>query len=195
MIAEGARRVAHWSAMKYAIIGSGRQGTAAAWDLATNSFIDLHSFLLHTMDHGVVALSGCRISTVPHEALRRITERLPHLGGRVRHAEHLGREVANRNGIPGAEGGAQGGKVKPSNRRVRPQERVVQVEPVDVDGDAPKAAHGPHGKGKPDGRNRRVCNESLAAPMRRVKFRMVLPEVGDLGLHAVAGLEYRALKG
>ncbi len=42
-------------------------------------FVDLHSFLLHTMDHGVVAMSKCEVVTFPHEALARITERFPHL--------------------------------------------------------------------------------------------------------------------
>ena len=42
-------------------------------------FVDLHSFLLRTMDHSVVALTDCRVTTVPHERLRRLTERRPHL--------------------------------------------------------------------------------------------------------------------
>lgn len=42
-------------------------------------FVDLHSFLLKPMDHGVVALSPCRVVTVPHAALREITEQFPHL--------------------------------------------------------------------------------------------------------------------
>ncbi|HZH50729.1 MAG TPA: Crp/Fnr family transcriptional regulator [Microvirga sp.] len=42
-------------------------------------FVDLHSFLLKTMDHGIVALTPCRAGAVPHEALREISERHPHL--------------------------------------------------------------------------------------------------------------------
>lgn len=42
-------------------------------------FVDLHSFLLKTMDHGVFTMSPCRIAVVPHETLREITEKHPHL--------------------------------------------------------------------------------------------------------------------
>lgn len=42
-------------------------------------FVDLHSFLLKEMDHGVVAISACRVATVPHDTLTRVTEQLPHL--------------------------------------------------------------------------------------------------------------------
>jgi CRP-like cAMP-binding protein len=42
-------------------------------------FLDLHSFTLKRLDHDVVALSDCTIAIVPHERLREITERLPHL--------------------------------------------------------------------------------------------------------------------
>lgn len=42
-------------------------------------FVDLHSLLLKIMDHGVVALTDCEIATVPHAALRRLTETHPHL--------------------------------------------------------------------------------------------------------------------
>jgi len=42
-------------------------------------FVDLHSFLLKKMDHGVVALTRCRIAWVPHEKLKEITERFPNL--------------------------------------------------------------------------------------------------------------------
>ena len=42
-------------------------------------FVDLHSFLLKTMDHAVGALSPCRIVTFPHANLKRVTERHPHL--------------------------------------------------------------------------------------------------------------------
>ena len=42
-------------------------------------FVDLHSFLLHVMDHGVVALTDCTVCTFPHDALTVITENHPHL--------------------------------------------------------------------------------------------------------------------
>jgi len=42
-------------------------------------FVDLHSFLLKTMDHAVGALSTCRIVTFPHANLKLITQRYPHL--------------------------------------------------------------------------------------------------------------------
>ena len=42
-------------------------------------FVDLHSFPLRVMDHSVGAHTDCMIATVPHAALRRITEEQPHL--------------------------------------------------------------------------------------------------------------------
>ena len=42
-------------------------------------FVDLHSFVLKTMDHSVGALTRCRVALVPHEFLQGVTERLPHL--------------------------------------------------------------------------------------------------------------------
>jgi CRP-like cAMP-binding protein len=42
-------------------------------------FVDLHSFVLKQMDHGVSALSDCRVAYVPHAALTRITQEHPHL--------------------------------------------------------------------------------------------------------------------
>ena len=41
--------------------------------------VDLHSFLLKVMDHGVVTLTPCQIARVPHSALRRISEQHAHL--------------------------------------------------------------------------------------------------------------------
>lgn len=43
-------------------------------------FADLHSFTLKHLDHSLMTLTPCRIARVSHEALRRITEGLPHLG-------------------------------------------------------------------------------------------------------------------
>lgn len=42
-------------------------------------FVDLHGFLLHKMDHSVVALSSCRIAKLSHEKLRWISDAYPHL--------------------------------------------------------------------------------------------------------------------
>ena len=42
-------------------------------------FLDLHSFTLKTLDHDVITLSPCRVVLVPHDNLRDITERFPHL--------------------------------------------------------------------------------------------------------------------
>ncbi|WP_243455851.1 Crp/Fnr family transcriptional regulator [Sphingosinicella sp. BN140058] len=42
-------------------------------------YVDLHGFLLKTLDHNVGALSDVRIALVPHDALRAITEQQPHL--------------------------------------------------------------------------------------------------------------------
>ncbi|KRE21690.1 hypothetical protein ASE66_27970 [Bosea sp. Root483D1] len=42
-------------------------------------FVDLHGLLLRRMDHAVVALTACRITFVPHAALRKLFEECPHL--------------------------------------------------------------------------------------------------------------------
>ena len=42
-------------------------------------FVDLHAFLLKSMDHSVVALSACVAVFFPHDGLRQITEKAPHL--------------------------------------------------------------------------------------------------------------------
>lgn len=42
-------------------------------------FTDLHSFTLKYLDHDIVALSDCKFAIVPHERLKEITERHPHL--------------------------------------------------------------------------------------------------------------------
>lgn len=42
-------------------------------------FLDLHSFTLKSIDHGIVALTDCTISWASHEALTRVTEEFPHL--------------------------------------------------------------------------------------------------------------------
>jgi CRP-like cAMP-binding protein len=42
-------------------------------------FLDLHSFTLKKLDHSIMALTPCRITLAPHERLKAITERHPHL--------------------------------------------------------------------------------------------------------------------
>jgi len=62
---------------RYRLLADGtRQITAIH---VPGDFVDLHSFLLKTMDHSVGALSPCRVVTFPHANLRLITERFPHL--------------------------------------------------------------------------------------------------------------------
>lgn len=45
----------------------------------SGDFVDLHSFVMKQMDHGVVALTDCVVRPAPHMALRHLTERHPHL--------------------------------------------------------------------------------------------------------------------
>lgn len=42
-------------------------------------FVDLHSLLMKQMDHGVVALTDVTIANAPHEKLKAVTEKHPHL--------------------------------------------------------------------------------------------------------------------
>ena len=42
-------------------------------------FADLHSFTLKHLDHDVISITRCRIGLVPHERLKELTERFPHL--------------------------------------------------------------------------------------------------------------------
>jgi CRP-like cAMP-binding protein len=56
------------------------EGQRAITSLHINGdFVDLHSLLLKPMDHTVTALTACRTAMVPHEHLREITARHPHL--------------------------------------------------------------------------------------------------------------------
>lgn len=43
-------------------------------------FPDLHGFTLKRLDHDVLTLTECRIAVVPHDRLKELTERHPHLG-------------------------------------------------------------------------------------------------------------------
>ena len=42
-------------------------------------FADLHSFTLKRLEHDVLTLTPCTVAVVPHDRLRQITERHPHL--------------------------------------------------------------------------------------------------------------------
>lgn len=42
-------------------------------------FVDLHSMMLKVMDHSVVALGPCKVAFIPHEKIREVTEKSPHL--------------------------------------------------------------------------------------------------------------------
>jgi len=63
---------------RYKLLGEGRRQISALH--IAGDFMDLHSFLLKVLDHGVVALTPCTVALVPHEALKRLTEAHPHLG-------------------------------------------------------------------------------------------------------------------
>lgn len=64
-------------AARYKMLGGGRRQISALH--IAGDFVDLHSFLLKTLDHGVVALTPCTIAQVPHEFLKELTETSPHL--------------------------------------------------------------------------------------------------------------------
>jgi CRP-like cAMP-binding protein len=64
-------------AARYKVLeDGGRQFTSLQ---VPGDFVDLHAFLLKTMDHGIVALSPCHIILAEHGKLRAITEQAPHL--------------------------------------------------------------------------------------------------------------------
>lgn len=46
-------------------------------------FMDLHSFVLHPLDHGVVTASAAMVALVPHEKIRMILENHPRLTRRL----------------------------------------------------------------------------------------------------------------
>ncbi|MCG7392811.1 Crp/Fnr family transcriptional regulator [Microvirga sp. ACRRW] len=64
-------------AARYKIFSNGRRQITSIH--VPGDFVDLHSFLLKTMDHGVLALTPCRVAVVPHAALEKITDEHPHL--------------------------------------------------------------------------------------------------------------------
>ena len=64
-------------AARYKVLSNGRRQITALH--VTGDYVDLHSFLLKPLDHGVVALTPCRLALVPHSAIEKITENHPHL--------------------------------------------------------------------------------------------------------------------
>src|SRR5690606_13153704 len=64
-------------AARYKMMADGRRQITAIH--MAGDFVDLHSFILKIMDHGILALSACRVAYVPHATLQRITETHPHL--------------------------------------------------------------------------------------------------------------------
>ncbi len=64
-------------AARYKIVENGsRQITALH---TPGDFVDLHSLLLKTMDHGVLAITPCKVALAPHAALRDLSATHPHL--------------------------------------------------------------------------------------------------------------------
>ena len=82
IVAEGARPtvstlLCEGFAARYKITeGGSRQITALH---VAGDFVDLHAFLMKTMDHGIVALSPCRVLLAEHGELKSLTENSPHL--------------------------------------------------------------------------------------------------------------------
>lgn len=65
-----------WSC-RYGELPDGRRQIMALH--VPGDFVDLHSFPLRRMDHGIATLTPSRVAFVPHGALTRITEQHPHL--------------------------------------------------------------------------------------------------------------------
>jgi CRP-like cAMP-binding protein len=57
-------------AARYKLLRNGRRQITALH--IPGDFVDLHSFLLKTMDYGVAALTRCRVGLVLHSTLREI---------------------------------------------------------------------------------------------------------------------------
>jgi CRP-like cAMP-binding protein len=68
--------VSGW-ACRFSTLSDGRRQTLALH--LSGDFVDLHSFPIKVMDHGVRALTDCSVATVPHSQVRRVTETDPHL--------------------------------------------------------------------------------------------------------------------
>jgi CRP-like cAMP-binding protein len=64
-------------AARYNLLRKGKRQITALH--VPGDFVDLHSFLVKRMDHGVTAVTPCTVGVVPHEALCVISETQPHL--------------------------------------------------------------------------------------------------------------------
>jgi CRP-like cAMP-binding protein len=64
-------------ASRYKVLQGGERQLTAIH--VPGDFVDLHSFLLKEMDHAVGAMSVCRVVTVPHATLERLSHTHPHL--------------------------------------------------------------------------------------------------------------------
>jgi CRP-like cAMP-binding protein len=64
-------------AARYNVLKNGKRQITALH--VPGDFVDLHGFLVKTMDHAVLAITPCQVGTVPHETLRQISENQPHL--------------------------------------------------------------------------------------------------------------------
>jgi CRP-like cAMP-binding protein len=62
---------------RYKMLPDGRRQISAIH--VPGDFVDLHSYLIKEMDHGVSALSPCRMALVPHQSLTELTRQAPHL--------------------------------------------------------------------------------------------------------------------
>lgn len=65
------------TAARYRLLEDGKRQITALH--VPGDFVDLHAFMLKTMDHGVLALSPCRVAAASHSDLTAVTEHHPHL--------------------------------------------------------------------------------------------------------------------
>jgi CRP-like cAMP-binding protein len=65
-----------WAARAHDLANGQRQITELH---IAGDFADLHSFTLKRLTHNLVAISPCVVAAAPHERLREITEKFPHL--------------------------------------------------------------------------------------------------------------------
>ncbi|KAA2235938.1 Crp/Fnr family transcriptional regulator [Salinarimonas soli] len=64
-------------AARYKLLQNGKRQITALHVIG--DFVDLQSLVIKPMDHAILALTDCTVGAVPHEILRGITERYPHL--------------------------------------------------------------------------------------------------------------------
>ncbi|WP_159952418.1 Crp/Fnr family transcriptional regulator [Rhizobium sp. 18065] len=62
---------------RYRVLEDGKRQITALH--VPGDFLDLHAFMLKTMDHGVIALSPCKVAAAEHKDLKQVTETCPHL--------------------------------------------------------------------------------------------------------------------